>query len=275
MSEKSFDIGVIGGGASGLASAIYASTKNSRVAIFEKNERVGKKILVTGNSRCNLSNKNLSLSNYFGDHAFIKKVFDSRSQTEVMSFFDRLGIEIEITEDGRMFPASFQASSVLDALRFRCEEQGVTVITGCEAMSVKRLKEGFEIESSMHDTYFVKKVIISTGGLAGTECSSKKLFSIPQSLGHTTVEAHSSLVQLHLEGALFKSMEGNRWICKAMVVSNNEIAAEDKNEVLFTNYGVSGSAVLNVSRFAVKSLYEGKKQFYDWIFCLIILQMRL
>ena len=257
---KKFDVIIIGGGASGLFAGSILSAQNIKVAIIEKNQRIGKKILQTGNGKCNLSNKDLSLSNYFGDHAFIKKVFDTSPQKKIFEEFDKIGVELLTNEENRIFPKSFQASSVLDSLRFSIEENGGIIICDSNAVSVEKKGEEFIIKTrSSVEEFICEKVIVSIGGISGIERPDRNFFEFIKKLGHTIVEPMPSLVQLKLEGTLHRSMEGNKWFAGVSIYEGETLLASDKNEILFTEYGISGNAILNISRYAVESIRKNKK----------------
>ncbi|HAV92485.1 TPA: hypothetical protein DCW38_04815 [candidate division WOR-3 bacterium] len=257
---KEFDVVIIGGGAAGLFACHLLSSKGINCAVIEKNQRVGKKLLATGNGKCNLSNKDIRVSNYFGDRSFIKQVLDESSQKIIFEEFERIGIELFANEENKIFPKSMQASSVLDSLRFSIEENGGMIICDSEILSIEKNKESFTLKtSSSVEEYSAKKIVIAMGGISGIERQNKNFFEFIKKLGHKIVEPMPSLVQLKLEGNLHKSMEGNKWFAGASVYDNENVIASDKNEILFTEYGISGNAVLNISRYAVELVKNKRK----------------
>jgi hypothetical protein len=257
---KEFDVVIIGGGAAGLFACHLLSSKGINCAVIEKNQRVGKKLLATGNGKCNLSNKDIRVSNYFGDRSFIKQVLDESSQKIIFEEFERIGIELFANEENKIFPKSMQASSVLDSLRFSIEENGGMIICDSEILSIEKNKESFTLKtSSSVEEYSAKKIVIAVGGISGIERQNKNFFEFIKKLGHKIVEPMPSLVQLKLEGNLHKSMEGNKWFAGASVYDNENVIASDKNEILFTEYGISGNAVLNISRYAVELVKNKRK----------------
>ncbi|MGE3063813.1 MAG: NAD(P)/FAD-dependent oxidoreductase [bacterium] len=255
-----FDVIIVGGGAAGLFACHLLSSKKVNCAVFEKNQRVGKKLLATGNGKCNLSNKEMCLSNYFGDHLFIKQVLDSSPQKSIFEEFEKIGIDLFINDENKVFPRSMQASSVLDALRFSIEENGGKIICDCEILSIEKKGEVFTLKtSSSVEEFSAKKIIIAVGGISGIERQNKYFFDFIKKMNHTIIEPMPSLVQLKLEGNLHRSMEGNKWFAGASVYDGENLLASDKNEILFTEYGISGNAILNISRYAVESIKRGKK----------------
>ena len=154
-------ISVIGGGASGLAAAIEAerTNKNAVVTVFEKNPRVGKKLLVTGNGRCNLTNVNADIEFYYGDASFAEYALTKYDYESNIEFFNSMGL-FTFSEENRVYPMSGQASSVLDALRFECENLGVEFLCDTFVSTVKRNENGFLINGSIKSD----KEIIACGG---------------------------------------------------------------------------------------------------------------
>ncbi|MDD3803483.1 MAG: aminoacetone oxidase family FAD-binding enzyme [bacterium] len=259
-SNKMFDVIIIGGGASGLFAGAVLSLSGLKCIIVEKNGRVGKKLLQTGNGKCNLSNRDMCLKNYYGDSAFIKRIFDKAPQKRILSIFESIGIEIVEGENGKLFPKSMQASSVLDSLRFAFEEHGGLFALEREALSIARKDNKLIVKTeSETDEFCSDAVIIATGGMAGLERECKNFFTMIKRLGHTVKEVMPSLVQLKLDKELYKSMAGNRVEGGIVLYSNSESVSSDRNEILFTEYGISGNAVLNISREASLFLMQGKK----------------
>lgn len=251
---------VIGGGAAGMMAAISAKKHGADVTILERNNRVGKKILATGNGRCNYTNINLSINNYHGKNS--KFPYSCLSQFNVydtIDFFEGLGITPFIEENGKVFPMSLQSSSVLDVLRFELECLGIEVFT-----------EAFVIDIYKDDKFIVTledgrkfngdSIILATGGKAAPNTGSDgNGYRLAEKFGHTIEYTFPGLVQLKLEGNFFKQVEGVKIIGIAELYEGERFIRRDEGDILFTNYGISGPPILQISRTANQLLNEGKK----------------
>lgn len=246
---------VIGGGAAGMMAAISAKNNGADVTILERNNRVGKKILATGNGRCNYTNMNLSINNYHGENS--KFPYSCLSQFDVnrtIDFFEQLGITPAVEQNGKVFPLSYQSSSVLDVLRFELEYLDIEVITEANVIDIKKnskfivtLKDGRKMYSD--------KVILTTGGKAAPNTGSDgNGYILAEKLGHNIVEPFPGLVQLKLEGDFLKKVDGVKFLGTAKLYKQNKLIKEDTGDILFTNYGISGPPILQLSRTAIEYL---------------------
>ena len=244
------DIAVIGGGASGLVAAIAAKRKNNhlKVTVFEGLDRVGKKLITTGNGRCNITNKRLDLTHYHGeDPEFCRYALDKYGFDEIRLFFKSMGVDF-VNEGDKIYPASLQASSVVDALRFECERLRIETVLNCK---INEIKTGNEfILLSNDDKINTKSVIISTGLFSGGEKigSDGSMFRILKNIGFNAVKATPSLVQLKTENQVAKQLKGIKINAKAKLLRNGKPFCEYIDEVLFCDYGLSGPAILQISR---------------------------
>ena len=252
---------VVGGGAAGMMAAISARRKGAEVSILERNQRVGKKILATGNGRCNYTNAFLDVRNYHGNNP--KFVYSPLSQFNVettIDFFERLGITHVVEDKGKVFPLSFQASSVLDVLRYELEEIGVETL--CDAYVKKIEKERNIFRLTLDDNRKIKadKVIIATGGSAMPSSGSDgNGYTLAKEFGHSIVSPFPGLVQLKLEGDFFKRIDGVKIVGIATLLNNGSVIGEDSGDILFTNYGISGPPILQLSRRALELLNKNKR----------------
>ena len=245
-------IAVIGGGASGLAAAIAASDSGAQVTVYEREKRCGRKILATGNGRCNMTNINAGLKNYHGiEPGFIKGVMKRFWVNETIEFFEELGIVTKVEDNGKVYPNSDQASAVLDVLRIRCETNGVNTVTGFEVSEIRKVKNRFQIKSYNGENAWADKVIIATGGKAAPDLGSKGAgYSILKSFGHRITELRPSLVQMRTEGNTAGKLKGIKFTGTAKMGKY-----EEKGEILFTDYGLSGPPI-----FSLSSKYENQKE---------------
>lgn len=247
------DIAVIGGGASGLCAAITAARsfcvygKNGKITVFEALPRVGKKILATGNGRCNLTNADIRPEYFNGDRDFAYKVICGAGENAVEVFFRSIGLYTKTDISGRVYPLSNQAYSVLDALRFETDRLCVNVVTGYKVMSLKAADGGFVINNE----YFAKKLIVAAGGKSSPKLGSDgSLYPLLESLGIGLTPVFPALTGLVLEKTYPKALNGTRADCKVEILYKDKVLAEDRGEVQFNETGISGIPVMQVSRAA-------------------------
>ena len=250
---------VVGGGAAGMMAAISAKNHGADVVVLERNNRIGKKILATGNGRCNYTNINLSINNYHGRNPkFPYSCLSKIGVDKTINFFEQLGITPAIEESGKVFPLSFQSSSVLDVLRFELESLGIEVITDAYVVDVR--KEGkFAVILNNKKKVYGDRVILAAGGNAAPSTGSDgNGYALAQKLGHSIVEVFPGLVQLKLEGDFFSQVDGVKFVGTAGLYEKNKLIKEDKGDILFTNYGISGPPILQLSRTALEYLHKDK-----------------
>lgn len=251
-------VAVIGGGAAGLMAAIVAKRNGADVAIYEKMNRVGKKILATGNGRCNYSNRNMSIDRFHGNSKkSIENILDFFDVDSTLSFFQDLGIYPYIDNEGRIYPNSLQASSVLDVLRYEIERLNIKVITDFEIRELRYVKDKFSIINE-ESSFCSDRVIICCGGKSSPQLGSDgKGYDIARSFGHNIIKPFPALVQLKLKGKYFKRISGVRFDGAVTALTDGNIIREEKGEILFTDYGISGPAILQVSRMVIENINEG------------------
>lgn len=250
---------VVGGGAAGMLAAIVAKRQGSIVTLLERNDRVGKKLLATGNGRCNYTNLNLSLNNYHGRNtSFAEFALTEFNVDNTISFFENMGITPADEDNGKVFPLSFQASSMLDVLRYELEYQGVELITDAYVIDIYK-KNKFTVKLRDGRTFTSDKIIMATGGMAMPASGSDgNGHSILKKLSHTTTDVFPGLVQLKLEGNIFKQVNGVKLVGTAGVYHNNNLIVQDRGDILFTDYGISGPPILQISRKAIEYINSGK-----------------
>jgi len=254
---------IAGGGAAGMIAAISARKLGADVTILEKNPRVGKKILATGNGRCNYTNVNTNTSYYHGnDPKFALSALSNFSVEDTIRFFEDLGIEHKVEELGKVFPMSDQASSILDVLLYEMNEIGIHIICDACVKEITKLKHEFIIKLENGTVYKCDRVILATGGKAMPSSGSDgNGYELAEKLGHTVTDIFPALVQLMLEGSFFKRIDGVKLVGTAEVIHNNKSIVKDRGDILFANYGVSGPPILQISRKAGELINEGKEVF--------------
>ena len=242
-------IGIIGGGASGMAAAIWAAKSGNEVLLFERQSRVGRKLLATGNGRCNLTNTKLDLSNYHGeDPDFARYALDSFHVSKTLKWFDSLGLYTVTEESGRVYPYSDQANSVLDVLRFALQRQNVQIVTDFEVTKARKTADGFLVESK-NGQYICDRLIVACGGLAGTKLGGTMSgYQLLRSFGHHATKLRPALVQVKSSWQGCASLKGVRANCHAAIYHNGQLYSESTGELQFTQYGLSGPVIFEVSR---------------------------
>ena len=241
-------IAIIGAGASGMMAALAAAETGAQVLLFERQARVGRKLLATGNGRCNLSNIHTAPEKYHGEDAdFVIPALTAFSQGDTMSFFEKLGL-FTVTEDsGKVYPYSDQANSVVDVLRFALEQPNITLISGAEVSKVKKNGDKFLITAA--DLYEADKVIVACGGAAGSKLGGTLSgYQILRSFGHKCTRLRPSLVQLKSSYPRCPSLKGIRAQATVSIIRDGTPFAATKGEVQLTDYGISGPAVFEISR---------------------------
>lgn len=250
-------IAVIGGGAAGMTAAIRAAELGAYVTIYEGNDRVGKKILSTGNGKCNFSNENMNSDCYYGSgKVLVDKIFRSFGVTETIDFFSSLGMRIK-NRDGYLYPASGQASTVLDVLRYELDRLGVRIHTESRVTSIVAEKDGLAVSSDGHKTRKYDAVILACGGKAAPKTGSDgQGFLLAESLGHKIVPTVPALVALRCGESFYKRVSGVRCDARLILHIDGQPVCSDRGEMQWTDYGISGIPVFQLSRIAAYALQE-------------------
>ena len=258
---KQIDVAVIGGGASGLVAAISAARNGAKTIIIEHMDRVGKKILVTGNGKCNYTNAVQGDSCYRGENpAFVVPVFKQFGVADTVAFFEELGIYPKI-KNGYYYPSSEQAASVLDVLRMEAAYLGIEEEVSCNLSKLTAKGDGFLLKTD-HGEFYATSVVFATGLLASPKTGSNgSAFPLLEKLGHHMVPVVPALVQLQGKQSFFKTLAGIRAENEIhLYIDNREIASE-RGELQLTDFGISGIPVFQLSRYATRALLQKKNVF--------------
>ena len=243
------EIAVIGGGASGMMAAITARKSGKEVVILERKDRILKKVLITGNGRCNITNVNANISNYFGKNiSSVENILNSFNPQDTMDFFNGLGIICNEENRGKVYPLSGQASSVVDALRFEAERLGIKIETEFYVKKIE--KDGFKFKIYSEDRKKIEagRVIIAAGGQSYPELGSNGSgFELAKELGHSVTRLSPSIVQLKTEKHQVKGLQGIKTDVAVTAYGDNKKICTYDGELLFTDYGISGNVVFNIS----------------------------
>ena len=250
-------VGIVGAGASGLMAAITAAKNGADVCIYENKDKAGKKILATGNGRCNFTNTCQDPSFYRSDNKnFPVNILEKFNHKAVLEFFYDLGI---CTNDrnGYIYPKSDQAAAVLDVLLMEAKRLGVKIFTDCKIVEIRKRKKEFKLVNENGDIFRADKVIISAGSKASPVTGSDGSgYTLAKSFGHSLIPVLPSLVQLRCKEKFYKKVSGVRVNGKVTLFVDNKEMASDTGEIQLTNYGISGIPVFQISRYASIGLYN-------------------
>ena len=240
-------IGIIGGGASGMVAALEAaSNPNVQVLLFERQARVGKKLLATGNGRCNLTNLHALEGGYHGEDAsFAGFALNNLSPEVTLEWFRSLGLFTVAEDSGRVYPYSDHANSVVDVLRLALEKENITVYTGYDVQKVRRKGNVF----SINEEFECDKLIIACGGLAGTKLGGSMAgYKLLSKFGHKSTRLRPSLVQIKCRWHGSAALKGVRAECSVKILKDNELFKQGRGEIQFTEIGLSGPVMFELSR---------------------------
>lgn len=248
-----FDYAIIGAGASGMLCAITATLKGKRVIVFEHKDRILKKVLTTGNGRCNFTNKNANPNNYTSNEKdFVDYLFEKYPVSKVVDFFSSMGILATELKNGKMYPNSLQASSIVDAIRNYASFLNIPIKLDTDVSDINIEKGIFNICNIK-----AKKLVIATGGYSYKELGSDGSgYEIAKRFGHNITELSPILVQLKADKKYIKGLEGIRLDVKISMHKNGKLLKEDTGELLFTPYGISGPTVFNLSYLIPKYSFD-------------------
>lgn len=260
MKKQEFELAIIGAGASGLCAAIAAARcfegaghNTQGIVLLESLPRVGKKILATGNGRCNITNTSLREDCYFENGRFALDVMRAADSLAVIDFFASIGLLTKEDESGRVYPKSNQAASVLDSLRFEVERLGIPILTETKVLSLIKQKNGFLINNEIS----TKRVILAAGGQSARQFGSDGSgFALLRTLGVRVHPPYPALTGLLLNKTYPRALKGVRSDCEVAVCLHGHTLAKDTGEVQFNESGVSGIPVMQISRFAAQHAGE-------------------
>lgn len=254
------EIIILGGGASGIVASIISKDMGSDVAILESNDRIGKKILTTGNGRCNITNENISNCKYYSNNNnFYKFILSQFTLEDTKNFFNSLGLPLITLNEGKIYPMSLQASSVLDILRLAIEDRQIPIYFNNKVKNIKKSNKEFVITTE-NEIFQCKKLILASGGMSAPNTGSDGSgFKLAKNLGHNIIDPVPGLVQLKLDFPYLKSLSGIKFDGNVKLPLDNKILREEFGEILFTDYGISGPPILQLSSLASKLLYNNKK----------------
>ncbi|MCE5197716.1 MAG: NAD(P)/FAD-dependent oxidoreductase [Armatimonadota bacterium] len=242
---KKYDVAIIGAGPAGIMASIIASRNGKRVVLIEKNHQVGRKLLSTGNGRCNLTNRNITMDRYHGaTPAFIETVISQFDQYATMEFFQNLGLVLKEEDNGRIFPRTNQASSVVEILQQSLSRSNVDVLLESQVTGIER-SAAWKISLANGRQVVSDQLIIATGGRAAHQLGSTgDGLYWSKKLGHSLTAIYAALVPIETVEQWPKDIQGVKVDARVWATSNNKKISEGAGDLLFTSYGVSGPAVM-------------------------------
>lgn len=247
-----YDVIIVGGGASGMCAAINIKIRNSgiSVAVLEQLSRVGKKLITTGNGRCNISNAFINASRYHGNHAdFADFALTAYGNSFAESFFAKIGIVFKYDEFGRAYPYSLQASSVVDSMRFALADSGVDTFVDTRVLSYSKNQNLFKIKTD-NGEFVCKKIIFAAGLYSGGEKlgSNGTVLEMLHNRGYKIIKTTPAIVQLKTKTEVVRSLKGIKVNATASLLVDKKLLKTDSGEVLFCDYGLSGPPIMQLSR---------------------------
>ena len=230
--------------------ACHASAQNVSVILFEKQNKIGRKLLVTGNGRCNISNTHISVERYHGHNPrFTNNVFGRYGLTETIYFFKSIGLPLTESEDGKLFPLSLRAVSVVELLEYEAIKRGTEIKLHRQVGGIEKRNDSFVITTSGKEKFEFDNIILSTGGCAYPQLgASREGYELARSLGHTIHEPFPSIIPINIPLKSLHKLQGIK--CQAIVAvhNNGKKLTSSEGELLFTGFGISGPVSLDVSR---------------------------
>lgn len=222
---------------------------NQNIALIEKNWILGKKVLLTGNGRCNLTNVSLSPDKYYGENTkCLHNIFNRFSADDTIKFFNELGVKLITEKDGRVFPITDTSSTIVDALSKELSRQKVKIYVNERLVKLIPVKNGWQVKTDKN-IYETKSVIIATGGKSYPQSGSTgDGYDIARQFGHRIIEPRPALVSLELKGDLFKELPGVKTNVTIILNAQRKVIKHSTGEIIFTHFGISGPLVLDLSR---------------------------
>ena len=287
---KKHQIGIIGGGAAGLLAAVLLARAGLAVTILEKNDKIGKKLLVTGNGRCNLSNRRADASHYFSRSGELAAGILQRFSVEkTLALFESMGVTVKELENGKLYPYSLEAKTVVKAFLYQIEYLGIEVIYGAEVIALRR-QENWQVLYRPKDltgnsqpgknksgkdklpknkplsepkSRSFQDIILCTGGMSyAVSGSDGQGYELAKKLGHSLVPPRPAIVQLVMQEKSFpyyKYLQGTKAEAELSLYAQDQLLRRERGELLFTAYGVSGPPVLLLSTTAAYAWAAGKR----------------
>ncbi|HRS79100.1 MAG TPA: NAD(P)/FAD-dependent oxidoreductase [Spirochaetota bacterium] len=243
-------VAIIGGGASGLMAACFAAGDGNAVVIFEKQKKIGRKILVSGNGRCNISNRHLSIDKYHGKNTrFVHNVFARFGLEETIDYFASIGLPLVEEKNGKLFPASLQSATVVRLFEYELLRKKVEVRTHRKIERIIRCGKAFKLVTAGHEEEVFDAVILAAGSCAYPPAGgSRDGYDLAAQMKHKVYEPFPAILPVNIPLKIVHRLQGIKWDSALSVVHKGTVTASSEGELLFTAYGISGPASLDISR---------------------------
>lgn len=240
---------IVGAGATGLVAAIISARAGKKVTLLEQNKRIGKKILVSGNGKCNIGNRSIAVDRFYSQNpTFIEQVLKGYGVQEIEAFFGSIGLALVEGKEGQLFPMSLQAGSVVELLAYEAQRAGVTTLCECRVTHIEKKEQTFILETTQGQKQS-KQLLLSTGSAATPRLGGSTTgYALAKQMGHSIIPQYPALVQLCSEERWVKKCAGVKVSGIAKLYANAAYITEKRGDLLFTNYGISGLAILDLSR---------------------------
>ena len=257
MNSPLYDVIIIGAGASGLVCALECARAGRKTLVLEKETQPARKILASGNGRCNLTNARVAPAYYHAPEELIRKTLATFSFQNCLDYFARLGVLTTEEELGRIFPATGKSTAVAEPLKLALSEAGAELVCSCPVIRVKRGKT-FTVCTQDGRTFQTRRLVLACGScaypqLGGTQSG----YELAHSLGHTLVTPRPALSALCIKETALSRLTGVRCQVRLEARQNNTLLDQSEGEILFTHYGLNGPAALNVSSAVSRALSRG------------------
>lgn len=253
-----YDVIIIGAGASGLICALETAKRGLKTLVLEKADVPGRKILVSGNGRCNLTNSRVSPACYNGDRELVQTALNRFSFHDCKHYFEDLGVLLTEEDSGRWFPATGKATAVTEPLKLAALEHGAEILTGREVIRAQKRGKTFTVQTKTGETHQSKNLVLACGSCAYPQVTGTNAgYELAQSFGHTVIAPRPTLCALNIQEKALARLQGIRCQARLTAVGNGAEIARAEGEILFTNYGLSGPAALNISGETVRHLAGG------------------
>ena len=248
MSQELYDVIVVGGGASGMIAAVEAASYHDKVLLVEKADKLGRKVAASGNGRCNLMNR--SSLRYYGDSWFAREVFAHCPPAELESTWYKYGLILAENADARVYPVTYHSSTVLDTLKIFLDRYGVRILYGTEVKAVHPGPNGFTVDHTANYPLCGKRIILATGGPAQPKLGGNRDgVRMLEELGYTSYPYVPALCPVCTDTRSVSGLAGIRCNARVRLLSGKQSLHEERGEVLFTEYGISGICVMQCARF--------------------------
>lgn len=260
MEKNGKRVAIIGAGASGMMAAIHALREGCSVTVFEKQKKAGRKLAITGNGQCNITNRNLDPARYHGQNPFfVRNLFARFGLDETVAFFESIGIPFVEKKNGKLYPFSLQAQAVSDILEYEVQREGGEILLHRRVDRITKKGDGIELVTAGEEIHHFDSVILAAGGCAYPQLgASTQGYELASSIGHSVIDPFPSILPINIPLKALHRLEGIKWDVELSVLLDGKRTCRAEGEILFTRYGISGPVSLEISRAVNEPLRKGE-----------------